>query len=541
MQGATSQKKSRIALMKPEKAVEKCELLKQQKDNKDMKETYEVEIEKKYQELKDVHSSLDEVAGEKLALEAQLAASQSERQALLERCCANTSETENLHKTITDLRRRLEESQAALHELGRENQTLQNALSPALARLRHPSAITPSQNTTSRLNLCPPREKYTRFWSKALTGGGHLEKLGVEWRFLSIFSARWKMKDYTNSAAAAVHGAWTLYDLRNVGKHRPDYTAQQPRRQKSSEGKELERRELVITAHRITRRYPLPVPVPIALVVQWDPINEQQQKQLVHCPKLAQHPSLIMKRSDIAALVLWCRCTELRTRSEISSVLPVECMRFLIEPFVIQLKEEEVSRSYRRHVLYNPHAGVVNIGVSCRESGSETITKRKEVGTRNSANPQIACCVEGCGAADDVMRFPCSSRGEVQRYGGNIVFRAATTETPTPTLQSQQRENWRKSNFLAKHFALPLAPHSGSLCTQLRVMSRTLRDPASLRDIECVKETAGFIKAINIGACLFRCPEAHANHDRSVLRRRRKYVPPKRWYLPTSPHGINNP
>lgn len=59
------------------------------------------------------------------ALEAQLAASQSERQALLERCCANTSETENLHKTITDLRRRLEESQAALHELGRENQTLQ--------------------------------------------------------------------------------------------------------------------------------------------------------------------------------------------------------------------------------------------------------------------------------------------------------------------------------------------------------------------------------------------------------------------------------
>lgn len=28
-------------------------------------------------------------------------------------------------------------------------------------------------------DLCPPREKYTRFWSKALTGGGHLEKLGV--------------------------------------------------------------------------------------------------------------------------------------------------------------------------------------------------------------------------------------------------------------------------------------------------------------------------------------------------------------------------
>lgn len=59
------------------------------------------------------------------ALEAQLAASQSEQQALLERCYASSSESENLRKTIADLRRRLEESQAALHELGRENQTLQ--------------------------------------------------------------------------------------------------------------------------------------------------------------------------------------------------------------------------------------------------------------------------------------------------------------------------------------------------------------------------------------------------------------------------------
>jgi hypothetical protein len=59
------------------------------------------------------------------ALEAQLASSQSEQQALLERCYASSSESENLRKTITDLRRQLEESQAALHELGRENQTLQ--------------------------------------------------------------------------------------------------------------------------------------------------------------------------------------------------------------------------------------------------------------------------------------------------------------------------------------------------------------------------------------------------------------------------------
>ncbi|XP_069693387.1 early endosome antigen 1-like [Periplaneta americana] len=96
-----------------------------EKDMAGMKESYENEIEKKIQQLKDVHASLDEVAGEKLALEAQLAASQSEQQALLERCYASSAESENLRKTIADLRRRLEESQAALHELGRENQTLQ--------------------------------------------------------------------------------------------------------------------------------------------------------------------------------------------------------------------------------------------------------------------------------------------------------------------------------------------------------------------------------------------------------------------------------
>jgi endonuclease III-like uncharacterized protein len=39
------------------------------KDNEAMKEAYEVEIEKKIQELKDVHACLDDVAGEKLGKE----------------------------------------------------------------------------------------------------------------------------------------------------------------------------------------------------------------------------------------------------------------------------------------------------------------------------------------------------------------------------------------------------------------------------------------------------------------------------------------
>lgn len=117
-----------------ELAAEKCKCLELMKDNETVKEAYEVEIEKKNQELKDVHTCLDDVAGEKLALEAQLAASQSEQQAVLERCYASSAENENLRKTIADLRRRLEESQAALHELGRENQTLQLELEKLLGR-----------------------------------------------------------------------------------------------------------------------------------------------------------------------------------------------------------------------------------------------------------------------------------------------------------------------------------------------------------------------------------------------------------------------
>lgn len=117
-----------------ELAAEKCKFIELKKKNEVLKESSEEEIEKKNKELKDMCASLDDIAGEKLALEAQLAASQSEQQALLERCYASSAESENLRKTITDLRRQLEESQAALHELGRENQTLQLELEKLLGR-----------------------------------------------------------------------------------------------------------------------------------------------------------------------------------------------------------------------------------------------------------------------------------------------------------------------------------------------------------------------------------------------------------------------
>ncbi|XP_071452013.1 early endosome antigen 1-like [Hetaerina americana] len=50
---------------------------------------------------------------------------EAERQALLERYIQSTKDNEHVQSTANDLRRRLEDSQAALHEIGRENQTYQ--------------------------------------------------------------------------------------------------------------------------------------------------------------------------------------------------------------------------------------------------------------------------------------------------------------------------------------------------------------------------------------------------------------------------------
>ena len=41
------------------------------------------------------------------------------------RCLASEGETEKLREKTTELRRKLDDTQAALHEMGRENQSLQ--------------------------------------------------------------------------------------------------------------------------------------------------------------------------------------------------------------------------------------------------------------------------------------------------------------------------------------------------------------------------------------------------------------------------------
>merc|ERR1719264_641033 len=64
----------------------------------------------------------------KLELEAKLGSIADERKALLERCLAAESELDRTRSTTVEMRRKLDDSQAALHELGRENQSIQMEL-----------------------------------------------------------------------------------------------------------------------------------------------------------------------------------------------------------------------------------------------------------------------------------------------------------------------------------------------------------------------------------------------------------------------------
>ncbi|XP_067127818.1 early endosome antigen 1-like isoform X2 [Centruroides vittatus] len=67
----------------------------------------------------------DELKVDNLELEAKLGNALDERRALLERCLKSEGECERLQETTIDLRRKLDDTMAALQELGRENQTLQ--------------------------------------------------------------------------------------------------------------------------------------------------------------------------------------------------------------------------------------------------------------------------------------------------------------------------------------------------------------------------------------------------------------------------------
>ena len=85
-----------------------------------------MQYESRYSELS---SNYDSALSARLELEAKVEAASDERRSLLERCLGAESELERSRSTIVELRRKLDDSQAALHELGRENQSIQVRIS----------------------------------------------------------------------------------------------------------------------------------------------------------------------------------------------------------------------------------------------------------------------------------------------------------------------------------------------------------------------------------------------------------------------------
>ncbi|MGH0151688.1 UNVERIFIED_CONTAM: hypothetical protein FKN15_065509 [Acipenser sinensis] len=76
----------------------------------------------------------DDLRGEIAVLEATVQNNQDERRALLERCLKGEGEMEKHQTKMMEMRRKLDDTTAAMQELGRENQTLQIKNTQALTR-----------------------------------------------------------------------------------------------------------------------------------------------------------------------------------------------------------------------------------------------------------------------------------------------------------------------------------------------------------------------------------------------------------------------
>uniref|UniRef100_A0A8C9VKZ0 Early endosome antigen 1 n=1 Tax=Scleropages formosus TaxID=113540 RepID=A0A8C9VKZ0_SCLFO len=82
----------------------------------------------------ELEKQTDELRGEIAVLEATVQNNQDERRALLERCVKGEGEIEKLQAKLVELRRKLDDTTAAMQELGRENQSLQIKQSQSLTR-----------------------------------------------------------------------------------------------------------------------------------------------------------------------------------------------------------------------------------------------------------------------------------------------------------------------------------------------------------------------------------------------------------------------
>ena len=86
------------------------------------------------EQLTQQNVQLDSALSVRLELEAKVESASDERRSLLERCLAAEAELDRTRSTTVELRRKLDDSQAALHELGRENQSIQVELAKQTGR-----------------------------------------------------------------------------------------------------------------------------------------------------------------------------------------------------------------------------------------------------------------------------------------------------------------------------------------------------------------------------------------------------------------------
>ncbi|KAJ8269411.1 hypothetical protein COCON_G00120180 [Conger conger] len=82
----------------------------------------------------ELEKQTDELRGEIAVLEATVQNNQDERRALLERCVKGEGEMEKLQAKVVEMRHKLDDTTAAMQELGRENQSLQIKQSQNLTR-----------------------------------------------------------------------------------------------------------------------------------------------------------------------------------------------------------------------------------------------------------------------------------------------------------------------------------------------------------------------------------------------------------------------
>ncbi|XP_060565596.1 early endosome antigen 1-like [Ruditapes philippinarum] len=87
--------------------------------------TVRVDLVTAQQQVSELTKLTDELKGEKLELEAKLENSNDERRLLLDRCVKSEGECEKLQQKSLDLKRKVDDMTTALHEMGRENQSLQ--------------------------------------------------------------------------------------------------------------------------------------------------------------------------------------------------------------------------------------------------------------------------------------------------------------------------------------------------------------------------------------------------------------------------------